>query len=609
MKNFKKIYQFVYPYWGYALLNIIFNIFATFFTLFSFAMTIPVLQVLFKMQPKVTNMVPFKLSSDALIHNLNYFICQIIDKYGSSNALIFLCLIFILSTLFKTGFGYIASYNMAPIMNGFVKDVQAKIYNKVLILPLSYYTEEHKGDIISRITNDVQEIKYSIVSSLEMLFKDPITIICFVAFLIKMSPELSVFILVFLPISGYIIGIIGKTLKSVSVKGQEKMGELLTIIEETLGGLRIIKAFNAEQSVSRKFKYFNMQYYLIMNKITRKRSLSSPMGEFMGTIVIGIVMWYGGSLVLNEKSSLSSASFITYLIVFSQIIPPIKSLSNSYYNIQKGIASIDRISHILDAEVTIVEKPDAMPIKEFKSEVEYKNISFAYNRGDVGLVLDNINLKIPKGKSVALVGQSGSGKTTMADMLPRFHKITDGEIFIDGVNIENYKIADLRDLMGIVTQESILFNDTIFNNIAFGKDDATMEEVIAAAKVANAHEFILETENSYQTNIGDRGCKLSGGQRQRLSIARAVLKNPAILILDEATSALDTESERLVQDALFKLMKNRTSIVIAHRLSTIINSDEICVLNRGVIVEQGTHNELIEKGGYYKKLHDMQMFS
>ncbi|MDD5571592.1 MAG: ABC transporter transmembrane domain-containing protein [Bacteroidales bacterium] len=609
MKEFKKIYSYVIPYWSYALLNISFNIISVFFALFSMTMVIPFLGILFRTQPLVTNLLPFSFSFEILKHDFYYLLSKIIINYGEAQALVMICIIVTVATLLKTGFNYLASYYMSPIMNGVVKDIHKKIYDKILILPLSYYSEERKGDILARITNDVQEIKFSIMSSLDMVFRDPLTIIIFISMLIFMSFELSIFILVFFPISGLIIGRIGKTLKSTSLRGQHKMGDLLSLIEETLSGLRIIKAFNAENVVIRKFKALNNQYYIIMNTVTRQRSLSTPLGEFLGTFVMVTVMWYGGSLVLGKESYLSPASFIGYLIILSQIIPPVKSLSNAYYNIQKGAASIERISHIIDAEVKIIEKPDAIPINEFKKEIEYKNISFTYQQGDEEWVLRNINLKIERGRTVALVGQSGGGKTTLADLLPRFHLIESGEILVDGVNIEKYRITDLRDTMSIVTQESILFNDTIFNNIALGKDIATMDEVVAAAKVANAHNFIMEMENQYQSNIGDRGCKLSGGQRQRLCIARAVLKNPAILILDEATSSLDTESERLVQDAIFNLMKNRTSIVIAHRLSTIKNADEICVIHKGEIVEKGTHTSLLEKEGYYKKLFDMQMFS
>jgi len=494
---------------------------------------------------------------------------------------------------------------MAPIRNGVIRNIRNKIYTKILNLPLSYFSNEKKGDIISRMTSDVVEVEWSIMGSLEMMFRDPINIIIFLIGMFIMSPSLTLFVLIILPVGGYIIGRIGKSLRKISMHGQNKMGELLSIIEETLSGLRVIKAFNAERKINNKFKDNNHTYYQIMNKMVRRRYLASPLSEFMGAVVVITVMWYGGHLVLSDQESLSPQVLISYLIIFSQILTPAKAFSTAYYNVQKGLASIDRINQILDADIIIKEKPDAKEINSFNTEIEYNNVSFRYKEN---YVLQDINLKLEKGKTIALVGQSGSGKSTFVDLLPRFYDIQKGEIIIDGLPISDLKISDLRNLMGNVNQESILFNDTFFNNISFGVDNTSYEEVVAAATVANAHDFIMASENQYNTNIGDRGSKMSGGQRQRISIARAVLKNPPILILDEATSALDTESERLVQDALENLMKNRTSIVIAHRLSTVKNADEICVFHEGRIVERGKHSELISKNGAYKKLHDLQMY-
>jgi len=487
-----------------------------------------------------------------------------------------------------------------------VKDIRNSIYKKILILPLSFYSKQRKGDIMARITTDVQEVEYSIMNYLEMIIRDPVTILAYFAFMMSMSPQLTLFVLVLLPITGFLIGQIGKSLRKSSKIGQTRLAGMLSTIEETVSGLRIIKAFNAIDYSEEKFKQQNNLFSRLMVSIYRRRDLSSPLSEFLSSAVIVVVLWFGGQLVLSDSPRINAADFIAYILVFSQIIPPAKTFAQGFYSIQKGIASAERIFEILDAEEVIVEKENAIQITDFNESIEYKDVRFRYDRDEV---LKGINLTIGKGKLIALVGESGGGKSTMVDLLPRFYDVTGGTILVDGVDIREYHIGKLRGLMGIVTQESILFNDSIFNNIAFGKTDATLEQVIEAAKVANAHDFISQMELGYETNIGDRGLNLSGGQRQRLSIARAVLKNPPILILDEATSSLDTESERLVQDALAKIMNNRTSIVIAHRLSTIQHADEIVVVVKGEIVERGKHEELIQKNGTYKKLFDLQSFS
>jgi subfamily B ATP-binding cassette protein MsbA len=497
---------------------------------------------------------------------------------------------------------------LAPIRNGVVRDLRNDMYIKILKLPISYFSEKRKGDIISRMTSDVLEVEWSIMSSLESVFREPIAIVASIAVLFFMSPSLTIFVMVLLPISGFLIGQIGKSLKRTSDKGQKKMGSILSTIEETIGGLRIIKGFTAIGSTEKKFKEINQEYTGLMIKLYRKRDLASPLSEFLGVVVVVIILWYGGRLILSENSGMDAAAFLVYLGIFSQILNPAKAITAAFYNVQKGAASVERIEGILDAPEIILEKQDAISKKEFKDKIEYKNLQFAYINDTP--VLKNIHLEIPKGKTIALVGASGGGKSTMADLLPRFYDPQGGELLIDGINIKDLVIDDLRGLMGIVTQESILFNDTVFNNIALGiEDQVSMDDVVAAAKIANAHEFISQMNNGYDSIVGDRGQMLSGGQRQRLSIARAVLKNPPIMILDEATSALDTESERLVQQALENLMKNRTSLVIAHRLSTIKHPDEIVVIDKGEIVERGVHDELLKKNGIYKKLHDMQAFA
>ena len=606
MKDFFKILRrFIPPYKKQLILNFLFNLLSALFTVFSVTMLIPILDILFDQAKAVREMMPWAMNLDTLKHNLYYYITAFKEANGAGLALLLIGLFVIVATLLKVGFAYFAAYEAVYVRNGVVKDIREQIYHKILKLALPFFSEERKGDIISRITGDVTEVENSIMSSLDMFLKNPIIIIVLLSSMLVMSPSLTLFIFLVLPLAGFIIGRVGKSLKKVSREGQDKMGMILTVVEETLGGLRIIKAFNAETKMNDRFNSELYDYRHIMNRLMRRRELAHPLSELLGTIVIIIVVWYGGTLILSNNSELTGTEFIAYLAIFYQIINPAKAFTTALYSIQKGLASMDRIDKILLADVSIPEKANAKTISTLTNSIEYRNVTFAY---DEKTVLNEVSLQIPKGKTIALVGQSGSGKTTFVDLLPRFYDVNKGQILIDGVDIRDLKLHDLRNLMGNVNQEAILFNDSIYNNIAFGVENASMPEVIAAAKVANAHDFIIETEHGYDTIIGDRGSKLSGGQRQRLSIARAILKNPPILILDEATSALDTESERLVQEALENLMKNRTSVVIAHRLSTVRNADLICVFHEGEIVERGTHDELIALDGRYKRLHSMQMF-
>jgi ATP-binding cassette, subfamily B, bacterial MsbA len=606
MKKFLRVIKYLFPYWPKVVSSLSFNLLSVLFGLFSITMLIPFLKILFDTKPIIAQAKPiFELTTKSLELNFNYYVNHISVDHGKAGALAFVCILVIVMSFLKNSCQYLGLYFLAPVRTGVVRDVRQALYYKVLSLPMSFFSEERKGDIISRMTSDVNEIEISIIRTLDLFFREPILIIVYVTALIIMSPKLTLFVLVLLPISGFVIGRIGRTLRKSSLKGQKKLGSLVTVIEETLGGLRVIKAFNAEDRMKERFTNINDFYSRLMVKIWRRRDLATPISEFLGITIMIILLWVGGNLVLGQKGSLAANVFIGYLAVFSQIINPAKQFTTAYYNVIKGLASVDRIESILKAEDVIIDKLNPISIKSFNSSIEFRNVSFKY---DKDYVLKNINLKIEKGKTVALVGQSGAGKTTMVDLLPRFYDVTEGEILIDGIPITELKLSDLRLLMGNVNQDPILFNDTFFNNIAFGVDQATEEEVVSAAKVANAHEFIVRTKNKYLHGIGDRGGKLSGGQRQRISIARAVLRNPPILILDEATSALDSESERLVQDALTKLMANRTSLVIAHRLSTVQHADEICVLHQGEIVERGKHAELIEKNGQYKRLHDLQMF-
>lgn len=603
MKRFFKIFRFIYPYKWNAFANVGFNLLGTIFGLFSIGMVIPFLNILFSIQPVVEVKPVFAMNLNAIIGYFNYFISQLIQSNGKFSALLLIVIIVLVTSLLKNLFAYLAFWNLAPIRNGVVRDIRNALFRKIMELPMSYFSGEKKGDIISKMTNDVNEVEVSIIRSLEMFFRDPIQISIYIIALVALSPQLTLFVLVLLPVSGMIIGRIGKSLRKTSFKGQKKMGTLLSIIEEALGGLRIIKAFNAEEKITRRFESTNNFYSRLMIKMWRRRDLATPLSEFLGTVVIMLVLLYGGRLVLSGTSNLSGSVLIGYVTLFYMIINPAKSFSTAYFNIIKGLASVDRIETILGAETTIKNKVDAKTITSFESCIEYRNVNFKYQDD---FVLKNINLKIEKGQRIALVGQSGSGKSTFVDLLPRFYDLEEGEILIDGINIKEYTLESLRALMGNVNQEPILFNDTFYNNIAFGDDIFSEEKVINASKIANSHDFIVATPNGYYTNIGDRGNKMSGGQRQRVSIARAMVKNPPIMILDEATSALDTESEKLVQDAIENLMLNRTSIVIAHRLSTVRSADLICVLHEGEIVERGKHEVLLALNGIYTKLYNLQ---
>ncbi len=606
MKKFLRILSYIRPYWVHALLNLFSNLMVIAFSLFSFVLLVPFLNLLFGMEKLVEVEPKLSFSPDAILEYLNYFISQIIITKGKINALVFICLFLLGSFFLRNLFRFLAMFFLVKVRVSAVRDMRNELYNKLLILPLSFYNQRKKGDIISRVTTDVQEVEFSIMHYLEILFRDPITIVSYYITMLVMSPKLTLFVTILLPVTGYVIGIIGKNLRKNSKVGQAKFAGLLAVIEESISGLRIIKAFTAINFSNDRFREMNRSYARLMTKIYRTRDLSSPLSEFLSSVVIIIVLWFGGQLVLGEDPSISAAVFITYIVIFSQIIPPAKSFSTGYYSIQKGIASAERIFEILDAEEVILEKDNPVRINSFEKEIEYRDVTFDYGGEPV---LTEINISIQKGQIFALVGPSGGGKSTFVDLLPRFYDTSLGSIRIDGTDIRDYRIDDLRSLMGIVTQESILFNDTVYNNIVFGMKGVTSEDVVNAARIANAHDFIMAMADGYETNIGDRGTKLSGGQRQRISIARAILRNPPILILDEATSALDSESEKLVQDALSKVMQDRTSIVIAHRLSTIKFANRIIVLDKGKVVEEGRHDELMQAGGLYKRLHDLQTFA
>lgn len=605
------IKRFASPYKRYVLLALLFNLLTAIFSLFSFAAIIPILQILFGLQSANSSYLAWDWSNSyeqiaaALKNNLYYGIEQLILNIGPETTLMVLGAFLVLTSGLKVGTAYLGSYCIVPVRTGVVRDLRTKLYTKLVSLPLGFFSEERKGDIMSRMLGDVTEIENSIMSSIELAFKNPILIAIYLGVMFAMSWELTIFVLLLLPLSGWLIGWIGRSLKARSHEAQEQTGEMLSQIEETLSGLRIIKAFNAEHKVEKRFLSINETIRKTFGRVHNRFNLAHPMGEFIGTIVIAILVWFGGTLIINNTSSIGPAEFIYYILVFYSIIQPAKDLSKASYSIRRGTASLERVDKILNSENEIVEPLQAQPFKAFTGAIEYRNVNFRYQND---WVLRNINLKIEKGMTVAFVGQSGSGKSTLVDLVPRYYDPQEGEVCINGINIRNFKTHDIRVHLGNVNQDAILFNDTFFNNITFGVESASMEQVEEAARIANAHDFIAASEFGYQTNIGDRGSKLSGGQRQRISIARAILKNPPILILDEATSALDTESEKLVQEALENLMKNRTTLVIAHRLSTIKRADLICVLHDGCIVEQGKHDDLIALDGFYKRLVDMQTF-
>lgn len=612
MQNFWGIVRLLKNYKGYVTTVVGFNVLSVIFSLFSLTMVVPLLGVLFGIQPIVTEKPDFSFNPNLLIDRFYYEVSRLILNEagevtldGQMRALVFICAFVIITFFLKNLFRYMALFFSAPLKNGTVRDIRNQLYRKVVNLPLAYFSEEKKGDIISKMTSDVQEVENSVMSSVEVVFKEPFTILFFLGTLVVWSPELTMFVLILLPVTGLVIGRIGKGLKRSSKKVQKQMGVLVSSMIETLSGLRIIKAFNAIEASNERFRAQNEEYLRQKVRMVRKQHLASPLSEVLGTIVMVTVIYYGGKLVLGG-GGLKADLFIGYIVVFSQLIQPSKSLTSAVYNIQKGMAAAERIQTVLSAEETITEKPNAVSLESFKNEIEFQNVSFSYENGVD--VLKDINLKVKRGKTIAIVGPSGAGKTTLVDLLPRFYDPVNGAVLIDGIDTRDMKAWDLRAKLGIVTQEAILFNDTVFNNIAFGLKGITEDEVITAAKVANAHDFISQMESGYNTNIGEDGGKLSGGQRQRISIARAILHNPPILILDEATSALDAESEKLVQDALFKLMKNRTSLVIAHRLSTIQYADEIIVIDGGKIIERGNHMGLIAHNGVYKKLYEMQAF-
>ncbi len=596
--------RFVTPYWHQILLSFLFNLLSALFSVLSMALMIPILEIIFQQGKEVNVLLDWSLNSDVIVNNFYYYVTCVKTEYGPGMALLYSGLFMVIGTFFKCSTAYLSSYTSVGLRNNVVRDIRKQIYAKILSLPVGFFQKEQKGDILQRATGDVTEVETSIMASVDMFLKNPVLIIVYFVAMLVMSPQLTIFALILLPVAGGIIGRIGKSLKKKSRKGQDKLGEILGILEETLGGLRIIKAFNAEPRMEKRFDDEAQAYCRIAKKISRKRDLAHPVSEMLGTALVIVVVWFGGSLILNGTSGLTVAQFLAYLGIFYQIINPAKNFSSAFFNIQKGMAAMERIDKILLADDKIFEKPDGKALPALSEGIEYRDVTFAYE-GDIQ-VLKNVSVKIPRGKMIALVGQSGGGKSTFVDLLPRFWDVQSGAILIDGKDIRDYKLHDLRRRMGIVSQDPILFNDSIFNNIAFGVENATEEEVIAAAKIANAHDFIMAQEDGYNTCVGDRGSSLSGGQRQRISIARAVLRNPDILILDEATSALDTESERLVQDALDHLLQNRTSIVVAHRLSTIRHADMICVFNEGNIVEMGNHDELMAKQGYYKKLNDLQ---
>ena len=607
MKEYLKILSYIKEYLGSAILNIVFNIFSTIFSLVSLVMIIPFLELLFDRRQTISEKPDFDLSVQSGINQFYYFMGQYMETHGKEQTLIWFCVIVVIVFFLKNLFRYLALYCMAPVRNGVVQDLRRDLYQKIVKLPLNYFSKEKKGDLISRMNADIIMIENSIMSTIEVIFKEPFTIFVYLMTMLFMSVQLTAFVLVMIVLTGVLIGQIGRTLKRKSHKGQEKLGIITSILDETIGGLRIIKAFNAESELDSKFQKENRRYFQISNSILRRQDLSSPLSEVLAIMIVSVMLWFGGKLVLNIDYNLEAETFIGFMLIFSQLIPPAKKFASSFYKIQRGLASSQRIISVMESDEEKINRNLGVQFSGFDHDIKFENVCFKYEENHESLILNDINLHIEKGKMIALVGQSGAGKSTMVDLLPRFYDPISGSIKIDGIDIKDIDLPELRSLFGIVSQDPILFNDTIYNNIALGGEFGK-EEVIRAAKIANAHDFISNFEESYNTIVGDRGLNLSGGERQRITIARAVLKNPPILILDEATSSLDSESEKLVQNAIFKLMENRTSIVIAHRLSTIQNADEILVMQDGTVVEQGHHLQLLEKDGVYRRLVQLQQF-